>query len=341
MTMKSRKAEARVREDGTRVYELMDYFINDLQDRGFRKITPVRGSGETAGPKTFFIVDISGQFKNIEVSIDGQYEDDIIAMFDNFSGGVSGSSMYQLCTANPNSADPSSPELIWWAGKTKEDFINDIADLWSVVESQSLRMQESEGNETLEDVARRMGVNPYMKKDVENLFKFNPNFSEDEFWTHCYGKGDDGYDEDCTNAMWEYYEFLQSIKRESKNLKESTQEERDQEARDLIESPYNNLQEEDFEWLREDDETLNYWWNQTWEMESLERNLYDEPTYDLDESKEVSFEFSNNADADEFIDDVKARYHYPTLRSKHDVDKGGTTPSGGKVYFKGAIARLR
>ena len=266
--MKSRKAEARVREDGTRVYELMDYFINDLQDRGFRKITPVRGSGETAGPKTFFVVDISGQFKNIEVSIDGQYEDDIIAMFDNFSGGVSGSSMYQLCTANPNSSDPSSPELIWWAGKTKEDFINDIADLWSVVGSQSPRMQES------------------------------------------------------------------------KNLKESTQEERDQEARDLIESPYNNLQEEDFEWLREDDETLDYWWNQTWEMESLERSLYDEPTYeDLDENTEVSFDFSNNEDAKDFVDDTKERYHYKTGTRKYEVDRGGTTPRGGKVYFKGAVRR--
>jgi len=130
--------------------------------------------------------------------------------------------------------------------------------------------------------------------------------------------------------------------KESKNLKESTQEERDQEARDLIESPYNNLQEEDFEWLREKDETLDYWWNQTYEMEFLEKSLYDGPTYaDLDESKEVSFEFSNNADADEFIDDVKARYHYPTLRNKHEVDKGGITPRGGKVYFKGAIARPR
>ena len=340
--MKSRKIEARVREDGTNAHELMDYFINDLQDRGYRKITPVRGSGKVAGPKTFFIVDSPNTVEQIEVSVDGRYEDDIIAMFDRYSGGVVGSSIYQLCTADPNSADPSSPELIWWAGKTKEDFINDIADLWSVVRSQSPRMQETEGNETLADIARRMGVSSYMRRDVEKLFKFNPNFSEDEFWTHCHGEGDDGYDEDCTNAMWEYYEYLQSIKRESKNLKESTQEERDQEARDLIESPYNNLQEEDFEWLREDDETLNYWWNQTWEMESLERNLYDEPTYeDLDESKEVSFEFSNNADADEFIDDVKARYHYPALRSKHDVDRGGTTPSGGKVYFKGAIARLR
>lgn len=157
----------RVKEDGTRVYELMDYFISDLQDRGFRKITPVRGSRETAGPKTFFVVDISSQFKSIEVSIDGQYEDDIIAMFDNFSGGVSGSSMYQLCTADPNSTDPSRPELIWWAGKTEEDFVEDIADLWSVVKSQGLR--------------------------------------------------------------------------ESKNLKES-----------------------DFEWLREDDENLDYWWDKTW-----------------------------------------------------------------------------
>lgn len=266
MTMKSRKTEARVREDGTNVYELMDYFINDLQDRGYRKITPVRGSGKVAGPKTFFVVDSPNTVKQIEVSVGGQYEDDIIAMFDRYSGGVVGSSIYQLCTANPNSADPSNPELIWWAGKTKEDFINDIADLWSVVRSQSLR--------------------------------------------------------------------------ESKNLKESTQEERDQRARDLIESPYNNLQEEDFEWLREKDETLDYWDDRTYEMEIMERSLYDGPIYEnLDEDTEVSFDFSNNEDAKDFVDDTKEKYHYKTGTRKYEVDKGGTTPRGGKVYFKGAVRR--
>lgn len=54
-----------------------------------------------------------------------------------------------------------------------------------------------------------------------------------------------------------------------------TQEDLDNEARDLIESPYNNLQEDDFEWLHVSSEDIEYWWDKTWEMESLERNLYD------------------------------------------------------------------
>jgi len=139
----SKMKESRVANANEDILKLMDYFISDLQDRGYRKITPVRGSGKVAGPKTFFVVDSTDTVKRIEVSVDGQYEDDIIAMFDRYSGGVVGSSIYQLCTADPNSADPSNPELIWWAGKTKEDFINDLADMWKVVKSQSPRMQES------------------------------------------------------------------------------------------------------------------------------------------------------------------------------------------------------
>lgn len=54
-----------------------------------------------------------------------------------------------------------------------------------------------------------------------------------------------------------------------------TQEDMDNEARDLIESPYNNLQGDDFEWLHTSPEDIEYWWDKTWEMESLERNLYD------------------------------------------------------------------
>lgn len=55
-----------------------------------------------------------------------------------------------------------------------------------------------------------------------------------------------------------------------------TQDDLDNEARDLIESPYNNLQEDDFEWLHASPEDIEYWWGKTWEMESLERNLYDD-----------------------------------------------------------------
>lgn len=137
--------ESRVANANENILELMDYFISDLQDRGYRKVTLVRGAGKTAGPspKTFFAVDSTDTVKRIEVSVDGQYEDDIIAMFDRYSGGVVGSSIYQLCTADPESPDPKNPELIWWAGKTKEDFINDLADMWKVVRSQSPRIQES------------------------------------------------------------------------------------------------------------------------------------------------------------------------------------------------------
>lgn len=139
----SKMKESRVANANENILELMDYFISDLQDRGYRKVTLVRGAGKTAGPKTFFAVDSTDTVKRIEVSIDGQYEDDIIAMFDRYSGGVVGSSIYQLCTADPESPDPKNPELIWWAGKTKEDFINDLADMWKVVRSQSPRVQES------------------------------------------------------------------------------------------------------------------------------------------------------------------------------------------------------
>lgn len=54
-----------------------------------------------------------------------------------------------------------------------------------------------------------------------------------------------------------------------------TQEELDNEARNLIESPYNNLQDDDFEWLHTSPEKIEYWWDQTYEMEILERSLYD------------------------------------------------------------------
>lgn len=60
---------------------------------------------------------------------------------------------------------------------------------------------------------------------------------------------------------------------------------------------------------------------------------------DLDEDTEVSFDFSNNEDAKDFIDDTKEKYHYKTGTRKYEVDKGGTTPRGGKVYFKGAVRR--
>lgn len=59
----------------------------------------------------------------------------------------------------------------------------------------------------------------------------------------------------------------------------------------------------------------------------------------LDESKEVTFDFTNNEDADDFIDSTKAKYNYRSSSKKYEVDKGGTTPRGGKVYFKGAIRR--
>ena len=59
----------------------------------------------------------------------------------------------------------------------------------------------------------------------------------------------------------------------------------------------------------------------------------------LDEDTEVAFDFSNNEDAKDFIDDTKEKYHYKTGTRKYEVDKGGTTPRGGKVYFKGAVRR--
>lgn len=77
-------------------------------------------------------------------------------------------------------------------------------------------------------------------------------------------------------------DYIKKDLRESENIYKSsktgfkyTQEELDNEARDLIESPYNNLYEEDFEWLHTSPEDIEYWWDKTWEMESSERSLYD------------------------------------------------------------------
>ena len=65
------------------------------------------------------------------------------------------------------------------------------------------------GNDTIEDIRRRMGVSFRMAKDVENIFKHNPDMSEDYFLNCVIGEGDEGYDPECAAVMWNYYEFLQ------------------------------------------------------------------------------------------------------------------------------------
>jgi len=54
------------------------------------------------------------------------------------------------------------------------------------------------------------GLSKYMKADVERMFKYNPDKSEDEFLEDVIGEGDEGYDPECAAVMWEYYEYLQS-----------------------------------------------------------------------------------------------------------------------------------
>lgn len=54
------------------------------------------------------------------------------------------------------------------------------------------------------------GLSKYMKADVERMFKYNPDRSEDEFLEDVIGEGDEGYDPECAATMWEYYEYLQS-----------------------------------------------------------------------------------------------------------------------------------
>lgn len=54
------------------------------------------------------------------------------------------------------------------------------------------------------------GLSKYMKEDVERMFKYNPDRSEDEFLEAVIGEGDEGYDPECAAVMWEYYEYLQS-----------------------------------------------------------------------------------------------------------------------------------
>lgn len=67
-------------------------------------------------------------------------------------------------------------------------------------------------NETIETVRRRMRINSFMAKDVENIYKDLPDLSRDEFYEIVRGEGDEGYDEDCSEAMCNYYEYLQDIK---------------------------------------------------------------------------------------------------------------------------------
>ena len=92
-----------------------------------------------------------------------------------------------------------------------DDYVEGLAEKAKRLTKQLLEARASEGNETKEDVAKRMGVSVYMKRDVERIFEYNPDMSESEFYKDVCGEGDEGYDEECTAAMWEYYQFLQDI----------------------------------------------------------------------------------------------------------------------------------